>query len=140
MSSSCTCIMISPATHLEPAEWEQNPDCEVHPMNPYEISDHSWMDHAWHIHKNKIKNWEVGSKEDLRFTALALVGEAGKMANLVKKEWRGDGPLDSKFADEIADIQIYLWLLAEIAGVDIAEACYTKIGELYARWPEIAPL
>lgn len=28
----CRCTMLSPQTHIEPAEWEQAADCPVHPL------------------------------------------------------------------------------------------------------------
>lgn len=44
--------------------------------------------------KNYIRthsDWGPKKREErLRFFALALCGEAGELANLIKKEWRGD--------------------------------------------------
>lgn len=88
------------------------------------------------------------TSEDERFLALALCGEAGELANLIKKRWR-DGPqpecpnchdankhgdyqgptcevCDGKgyidhveaIRDEIADVRIYLELLARLFDVD----------------------
>lgn len=43
-----------------------------------------------------------------RFLALAMAGEAGEALNIVKKNWRGDGPLDiEKLVDEVADTLNY---------------------------------
>lgn len=28
----CTCVCLKMATHLEPSEWEQDPNCSIHPM------------------------------------------------------------------------------------------------------------
>ena len=43
-----------------------------------------------------------------RFLAVAMAGEAGEALNIVKKNWRGDGPLDiEKLVDEVADTLNY---------------------------------
>ena len=52
--------------------------------------------------------------EDLRFLTLGLVGEAGELANLVKKEWR-DGPDDLRRIEmrlELADVMAYVMMVA----------------------------
>lgn len=81
---------------------------------------------------------------DSRFLALALGGEVGELQNLIKKEWRGSrGRTDRKFmrevAEEMADVRIYLELLANCFGVDLDAECNKKIeGKLMTRWPEAA--
>ncbi len=51
--------------------------------------------------------------EGLRFLALALAGEAGELANVVKKDWRGSDIeyFSEEVLDELADIFIYACLL-----------------------------
>jgi NTP pyrophosphatase (non-canonical NTP hydrolase) len=99
-----------------------------------------WRDEARHIHETVVKSWEPYSAEDLRFSTLALAGEVGEFANLVKKGWRGDDLAELAdprvWAGELADIRIYLELVALCCGVDLERACAAKIGELYERWPE----
>jgi NTP pyrophosphatase (non-canonical NTP hydrolase) len=61
------------------------------------------------------------TSEDERFLALALCGEAGELGNLIKKRWRdGDTGPDhvEEIRDEIADVRIYLELLARLFDVD----------------------
>lgn len=58
------------------------------------------------------------SNEDERFLALALCGEAGELANLIKKRWRDNANLVSEIRDEIADIRVYLELLAKCFGIE----------------------
>jgi NTP pyrophosphatase (non-canonical NTP hydrolase) len=53
------------------------------------------------------------SNEDERFLALALCGECGELANMIKKRWRDGVALNEEIRDEIADIRIYLELLAK---------------------------
>ena len=85
----------------------------------------------------------VGDKVDnQRFLALAICGEAGELANNIKKQWRGDFRIDSfeyrqKVLKEIADIQIYLFHLAESFDTNIDACVAIKLPELLARWPEI---
>lgn len=101
----------------------------------------SWREQVRLIHETVVKKWEPYSDEDTRFVALALAGEVGELCNLVKKEWRGN-PVDNpkrlrrEMADELADIRIYLELLALCLGVDLDVAVAQKIPELLRRWPE----
>ncbi len=74
----------------------------------------------------------------------ATVGELGEAANVLKKLNRvrdgvtnvGDAPpteLHSQFADELADAFIYLDLLAQAAGVDLADAVHSKFERTSAK-------
>lgn len=111
-----------------------------------------WEDEVLAIHECVLKKWAPYSPEDARFLALALSGEVGELANLVKKEWRGDldgGNLRStrslddermewqnNVREELADVRIYLELLGRALGVDLDAACEEKVVELRRRWPE----
>jgi len=53
------------------------------------------------------------TNEDERFLALALCGEAGELANMIKKRWRDGVDLTEEIKEEIADIRVYLELLAK---------------------------
>lgn len=62
----------------------------------------------------------------------ALVGEVGEYANLRKKFERGDMPENlflKEAKKEIADIQIYLDLLAYRLNIDLSEAVTLKFNE-----------
>jgi NTP pyrophosphatase (non-canonical NTP hydrolase) len=66
----------------------------------------------------------------------ALVGEVGELANYFKKIDRGDYTLAEKQVDvakELADIQIYLDLLAYKCGVNLGEATMSKFNEVSVR-------
>lgn len=66
----------------------------------------------------------------------ALVGEIGEYANFRKKFERGDMPEDVfriAAAKELADVQIYLDLLADQIGVDLGEATRNKFNEVSDR-------
>jgi NTP pyrophosphatase (non-canonical NTP hydrolase) len=59
----------------------------------------------------------------------ALAGEVGEAANIIKKLRRGDFTIkecQQQLADELADVQIYLDLLAKAAGIDLGRATIAK--------------
>ena len=67
----------------------------------------------------------------------AVVGELGELANEMKKVDRGDYinmPIDGqsevqqKLRHEIADVQVYLDLLADKLGIDLGSATIASIG------------
>lgn len=58
------------------------------------------------------------SNTDERFLALALCGEAGELANMIKKRWRDGADLQDEIRDEIADIRVYLELLAKCFAIE----------------------
>jgi len=66
----------------------------------------------------------------------AIIGELGEYANLRKKIERGDFTLEdvkSKIADEIADVVIYIDILADKLGIDLGEAVMKKWNETSKR-------
>jgi NTP pyrophosphatase (non-canonical NTP hydrolase) len=91
-----------------------------------------WQQRAEGIHERFLrlahaKGTLTSDAEILYFLALAICGEAGELANLVKKSWRGD-PVDSNaIQDEIADIRIYLEHLARHLDIDLDRACEQKL-------------
>jgi NTP pyrophosphatase (non-canonical NTP hydrolase) len=58
------------------------------------------------------------SNSDERFLALALCGEVGELANMIKKRWRDNANLTEEIRDEIADIRIYLELIAKCFDIE----------------------
>lgn len=58
------------------------------------------------------------SNTDERFLALALCGEVGELANMIKKRWRDGADLTEEIRDELADCRVYLELLAKCFGVE----------------------
>lgn len=82
--------------------------------------------------------WCPKGKNRVRFLTLALAGEIGELANLIKKEWRGDkkarGPAwRRKVDDEIADIYIYTGILARVLGRNVHRDALRKTLEVEAR-------
>ncbi len=102
----------------------------------------TWKEKAEEIHQRYLKlanaEGELGDHiSKVRFLALAIAGEAGELANPVKKEWRGSVrdyvAHDVDVADELADIRIYVEHMASLCGVDLDEACEEKLITVEAR-------
>jgi NTP pyrophosphatase (non-canonical NTP hydrolase) len=68
---------------------------------------------------------------------LALAGEIGELANLVKKYQRGDfsfAQLNELMPGELADIFIYLLKLAYQSGIDLEKAFLDKLAQNEIRF------
>jgi NTP pyrophosphatase (non-canonical NTP hydrolase) len=101
-------------------------------MNP------SWQDRARGIHERFVRLAQAKGRlksadEVTHFLALAITGEAGELANLVKKAWRGDDIDPASVRDELADIRIYLEHLTRHLGIDLDQACQQKLDEVSDR-------
>lgn len=68
-----------------------------------------------------------------RFFALELCGEAGELANLEKKEWKGTAADEADYADEAADVLIAIMNYANERGIDLARAVSEKMAEIDRR-------
>ena len=76
------------------------------------------------------------SSTDERFLALALCGEAGELANMIKKRWRDGANLAEECRDEIADIRVYLELLAkcfQVEGVKLDQRVQLKLEKVVEK-------
>lgn len=61
------------------------------------------------------------------FFCLELCGEAGELANLQKKRWKGKDIDQGHLADEAADVLIALMNYANAADINLAEAVAGKL-------------
>ncbi len=91
--------------------------------------------------RDHLKWGPIEPRDRLRFLALALCGEAGELANLIKKDWRGDAGVDArreKVKEELADVGNYVFMMAEALGVDLPAAMLAKLTAVEARqeWEE----
>ncbi|MCS7000906.1 MAG: hypothetical protein RML15_07850 [Bacteroidota bacterium] len=62
------------------------------------------------------------------FFCLELCGEAGELANLEKKIWKGIEVPPEDVADEAADVLIALVNYANARGIDLGTAVKAKVG------------
>lgn len=70
------------------------------------------------------------SNTDERFLALALAGEVGELCNMIKKRWCDNADLTDECREELADIRVYLELLAKcfhIEGVKLDHQVQQKL-------------
>ena len=114
---------------------------------PGERKDMDWKEKNAIVHEVVMKGKPLYGTEDKRFLALALAGEVGELLNLIKKEWRAESgyklPYDAETFKkecrlELADIRMYLELLARCFDADLDKACEEKNAILLERWPEVA--
>lgn len=78
--------------------------------------------------------------------AMAVAGEAGELAAVL--QWvegsaafvavAAGGELRGDLADEMADVMIYLARLADVAGIDLADAVESKMARNEIRFPPVA--
>lgn len=80
-------------------------------------------------------NWgSLRGTERVRFMVLALCGEVGELANLIKKDWRGDpGDRCAEIIRELADIGNYAFMTAEALGIDLPAEMLAKLIEVESR-------
>jgi dCTP diphosphatase len=86
------------------------------------------------------RDW--GRFHDPKSVLLALVGEVGELAELL--QWlpagevrvlaRGE-PLRTRVGEEMADVLLYLVLLADVLGVDLGAAAEAKLAAAHSRYP-----
>lgn len=77
--------------------------------------------------KHSINDWSPSD------WAMATTGELGELCNFLKKRHRGETVNQKDIADELADVCIYLDLLAARLGVDLADAVRSKFNEVSVR-------
>lgn len=98
------------------------------------------------VNKERCVRWNGGKSvyaESLRDWALAMIGEAGEVCNVIKKIGRAEtgkvgndlssGALKEKLADEIADVIIYCDLLAARADINLSVAVAKKFNDVSIR-------
>jgi NTP pyrophosphatase (non-canonical NTP hydrolase) len=101
-------------------------------------SGQKWQQRAVGIHERFLKLAQAKGNlttdsEVLNFLALAICGEAGELANLVKKAWRGDEIDREQLQSEIADIRIYLEHISRHLDIDLDKACEEKLEDVHKR-------
>ena len=86
------------------------------------------------------RDW--GGFHDPKSVLLALVGEVGELAELF--QWlpadaaaglAAAEPLRTRAGEELSDVLLYLILLADVLGIDLASAANAKLSEAAVRYP-----
>ena len=68
---------------------------------------------------------------------LGMAGEAGEVADIVKKHLYQGHPLDhEKLLEEVGDVAWYLALAATVAGVTLESVLEANIAKLTGRYPD----
>jgi dCTP diphosphatase len=86
------------------------------------------------------RDW--GRYHDPKSVLLALVGEVGELAELFQwlpadsaAKLAASEPLRSRAGEEMSDVLLYLILLADVLGVDLAAAANAKLDDNARRYP-----
>jgi len=89
------------------------------------------------------RDW--GQFHDPKSVLLALVGEVGELAELFQWLPSGDArrlaqaePLRTRAGEELADVLLYLVLLADVLDIDLADAARRKLAAAGVRYPPAA--
>jgi dCTP diphosphatase len=79
---------------------------------------------------------------DPKSVLLAMVGEVGELAELFQwlpaestAKLAAAEPLRTRASEEMADVLLYLVLLADVLGVDLAAAALAKLDDNARRYP-----
>jgi NTP pyrophosphatase (non-canonical NTP hydrolase) len=71
------------------------------------------------------------------FFCLELNGEAGELANLEKKLWKGKDIAHEDLADEAADVLIALMNYSNVRGINLGEAVRLKLEKIDQKMREL---
>lgn len=79
---------------------------------------------------------DIPPREKLSKSALGLTGEAGEVAELVKKHLFHDKPIDvEKLKKELGDVLWYVAATAACFGIELDDVARTNVAKLAARYP-----
>jgi dCTP diphosphatase len=86
------------------------------------------------------RDW--GRFHDPKSVLLALVGEVGELAELFQwlpaeqaRSLAEGEPLRTRAGEEMADVLLYLLLLADVLGIDLGAAAHAKMTDSEHRFP-----
>lgn len=76
------------------------------------------------------------ANERLMIACLGLTGEAGEVADLIKKEFEQDRPAGrDALVKELGDVLWYLARIAHLQGITLQEVANANLTKLKARYP-----
>lgn len=102
-----------------------------------------WYEKVDRIHRAVLANgpsWRMITpygRDDMIGLTLGLAGEAGEVAGDVKKHLRGDFDeveLRERLKKELADVRVYLEMIAHALAIDLDAAVADKLDEVEKRW------
>jgi len=73
-----------------------------------------------------------------QFFCLELNGEAGELANIEKKQWKGISIEHERFQDEAADVFIALMNYANSKNINLGNAVFEKLIKIEQKRKELA--
>lgn len=86
------------------------------------------------------RDWS--SFHDPKSVLLALVGEVGELAELLQwlpadrvTELAAEATLQARLGEELSDVLLYLVLLADVLGIDLATAARAKLSAAHVKYP-----
>jgi len=89
-----------------------------------------WVKDGW---TRKVET-EQDQVRELAIMSLGLAGETGEVIEHIKKEIRGDGPLDQeKLKLELGDVLHYLVRIASHYGISVGDVMRANIEKIEAR-------
>ena len=83
--------------------------------------------------RKRAEEYPSKVKMGTTFFGLALAGEVGELANFIKKEARDGVCKKAEIEKEIADILIYLDLLANQYNINLSDVTISKFNEVSDR-------
>lgn len=90
----------------------------------------TWVEAGW---TRKVAG-EVDELRELAVMTLGLPGEVGEVIEHIKKEMRGDGPLDRlKLQLELGDVLHYLCRIASHYGLNMEAVMQANVEKIEAR-------
>lgn len=92
------------------------------------------------LNKARQLEWDGDTQFSMLFFSNAMCGEAGEVANVVKKLERarlglpGSEATKEDLADELADVLTYVDLLANRAGINLGDAWVKKFNKVSDKY------
>lgn len=98
---------------------------------------HSLNGYQSEARRTMLDNWGQQDRESLSCHGLGIAGEAGEVADLIKKHLHHGHPLDrEKLIKELGDVLWYVAAVAKDIGVDLSEVAEANVMKLRKRYPD----
>jgi NTP pyrophosphatase (non-canonical NTP hydrolase) len=91
---------------------------------------------AYRAASDRTRSKDMPADRQLANAALGLAGEAGEVADLVKKHLFHGVIVAGKAKDEVGDVLFYLDWVAELYGFTLQEAADANVEKLKKRYPD----